>query len=276
MPWAAPHRAPPRPGRPPASSGIGLRLGSGPRLGPARALPRAAHAASPASGRRPTTRERQRRAFSSWIAGSGGGGGGDSQLLKRRDPGISKSPSGARSGRHALTAARRDATEKRHAPRRVAGQPGGLLGCAPPTRKARDRSLGVSAREGGGWGDSFRHHATEGGGCGNLRASAWESGAPPPEPRGKMAFPLDLANRTRSARLEIVQATYRASSPALLQPSLSTRDEDLWHGRSQKTEHLFTVNGSVANLSLRDHVTVVKCCPVYLNCDLKIGSPGKY
>lgn len=96
--------------RAPRSGPLYASLGLGPLLSPP---PRGAHAASPASGRRPTTRGRRRRASSSWTEGSNGScSAGDSHRHKLRDPNISKSPSPAGSGRHALTTARRDSDEE--------------------------------------------------------------------------------------------------------------------------------------------------------------------
>lgn len=131
-----------RPGHLSASSGLR------PRLGPPACSPHpAAQATSPASGQRPTTRGRRRRASSSW-AGVSGGDRDNSQRRKSQDPGVFQSPSGAPNGRHALTATRSDGAERRHTQRRAADQPGRFPECAPPTWEIRGCPLGVVARVG--------------------------------------------------------------------------------------------------------------------------------
>lgn len=85
-----PRRDTPRAPRPGPSFRVRPRLGRGPRFVPARAQPRAARAASPASGRRPTTRGRQLRAFSSWVASrSGDGYSQTTQAPQPRNPQVS-------------------------------------------------------------------------------------------------------------------------------------------------------------------------------------------
>ena len=144
--------APRGPARPAHSARSPCPLASS-GLGPTRAPPRVAHATSPASGRRPTTRGRRRRAFSSWSAGSGGSG--DSQRPKQRGPDASKSPSGSRSGRYHFTPAQRDGDVMCLAGPR-ANQNGSQGVPRPPERPAAAHWVSEPEGEAAG---SFRHQA---------------------------------------------------------------------------------------------------------------------